>query len=54
MQGDAQGKDPISSFGMLPWQPQIAPVVGDLSADGAAILQGLQVGDRITAINDTQ
>ncbi|WP_201555827.1 RIP metalloprotease RseP [Psychrobacter sp. 72-O-c] len=53
MQGDAQGKDPISSFGMLPWQPQIAPVIGGLSADGAAILQGLQVGDRITAINDT-
>lgn len=53
MQEEAQGKDPISSFGMLPWQPQIAPVIGDLSADGAALRQGLQVGDRITAINDT-
>jgi regulator of sigma E protease len=53
MQGDAQGKDPISSFGMLPWQPQITPVVGDLSADGAALRQGLQIGDRITAIDDT-
>ncbi|GAF60557.1 LOW QUALITY PROTEIN: intramembrane protease RasP/YluC [Psychrobacter sp. JCM 18903] len=54
MQGDAQGKDALTSFGMLPWQPQIEPIVGDLSADGAASRQGLQVGDRITAINDTE
>jgi len=52
MQGDAQGKDALSSFGMLPWQPDIAPIVGDLTPDGAASRQGLQVGDRITAIND--
>ncbi len=53
MQGSNQGKDALTSFGMLPWQPTIAPIVGELSADGAASLQGLQVGDRITAINDT-
>ncbi|WP_201618204.1 RIP metalloprotease RseP [Psychrobacter urativorans] len=53
MQGDAQGKDALTSFGMLPWQPEIAPIIGDLSADGAALRQGLEVGDRITAINDT-
>ncbi len=53
MQGDAQGKDALTSFGMLPWQPQIAPVIGELSADGAASLQGMQAGDQITAINDT-
>ncbi len=53
MQGDAQGKDALSSFGMLPWQPNIAPVVGQLSEDGAARRQGLQAGDRITAINDS-
>lgn len=52
MQGDAQGKDALTSFGMLPWQPQIAPIVGELAADGAASRQGLQVGDRITAINN--
>ena len=51
MQGAAQGKDALSSFGMIPWQPQIEPVVGDLAPDGAATRQGLQVGDRITAIN---
>ena len=51
MQGAAQGKDALSSFGMIPWQPQIEPVVGDLTPDGAATRQGLQIGDRITAIN---
>ncbi|AMN49928.1 RIP metalloprotease RseP [Psychrobacter sp. P2G3] len=54
MQGDAKGKDALTSFGMLPWQPQIAPIIGDLSADGAALRQGLAVGDRITAINDKE
>ena len=54
MQGAAQGKDALSSFGMIPWQPKIAPIVGDLTPDGAASRQGLQVGDRITAINDEQ
>ncbi|MBE0441908.1 MAG: RIP metalloprotease RseP [Psychrobacter sp.] len=54
MQGADQGKDALTSFGMLPWQPDIAPIVGDLSADGAASLQGMEVGDRITAINDTE
>ena len=53
MQGEAAGQDALTSFGMLPWQPNIAPIVGELSADGAASLQGLQVGDRITAINET-
>lgn len=53
MQGEAQGKDALTSFGMLPWQPQIAPIVGGLAPDGAASRQGLKVGDRITAINDT-
>lgn len=53
MQGDAQGQDALTSFGMLPWQPIIEPIIGDLSAGGAAQLQGLQVGDRITAINET-
>ncbi len=53
MQGDAQGKDALSSFGMLPWQPTIVPIIGGLSADGAASLQGLKVGDQITAINQT-
>ena len=51
MQGAAQGKDALSSFGMIPWQPNIAPIVGDVTPDGAANRQGLKAGDRITAIN---
>ena len=51
MQGDSQGKDALSSFGMLPWQPDIQPIIAVLEADGAAARQGLQVGDRITAID---
>lgn len=53
MQGNDQGKDALSSFGMLPWQPNIAPIIGELSVDGAASLQGMKVGDKITAINGT-
>ena len=51
MQGAAQGKDALSSFGMIPWQPNIAPIVGDVTPDGAGSRQGLKAGDRITAIN---
>ena len=51
MQEDSQGKDALSSFGMLPWQPDMQPIVGELVEDGAAARQGLQVGDRIIAID---
>ena len=52
MQGTAQGKDALSSFGMIPWQPTIEPMVGDVTPDGAASRQGLKAGDRITDINN--
>lgn len=50
---EKDGIDALTSFGMLPWQPKIAPVVGQLAPDGAAIRQGLKVGDTLTAINGT-
>ncbi|WP_169391986.1 MULTISPECIES: RIP metalloprotease RseP [Psychrobacter] len=50
---EKDGVDALTSFGMLPWQPKIAPVVGQLAPDGAAIRQGLKVGDTLTAINGT-
>lgn len=53
MQGKDKGKDALSSLGAIPWQPNIEPIVGDLSPDGAASRQGLLIGDRITAINGT-
>lgn len=51
MQGTQSGKDTLTSLGVLPWQPQIEPVIGQLSEDGAAIRQGMKVGDKIVAIN---
>lgn len=51
MQGADKGKDPLSAFGVLPWRPDIAPVVGGLSDDGVAIKAGLKLGDTITHIN---
>ncbi|SDT93153.1 sigma E protease regulator RseP [Halopseudomonas salegens] len=47
----ADQPDPIAELGLSPWQPAVAPVVGQLSEDGAAEQAGLQVGDRIVAIN---
>lgn len=52
MQGTQSGKDTLTSLGVMPWQPKIEPVIGQLSEEGAAIRQGMKVGDRIVAIND--
>ena len=52
MQGEDQGKDALTSFGVLPWQPKIPPVIGGLAPDGAAQRQSLKVNDRITAIDE--
>lgn len=54
MQGEDKGKDALSSLGTIPWQPTIEPIIGELAPDGAAIRQGMQVGDRIIAINGTE
>ncbi|WP_230661508.1 RIP metalloprotease RseP [Psychrobacter sp. I-STPA10] len=51
MQGDDRGQDALASLGVLPWQPHIEPVIGKLTADGAAIRQGMQVGDKLLSIN---
>ncbi len=54
MQGNDKGKSPLVAFGVAPWQPKIKPVIGQLSEGGAAIRQGMQVGDTITHINGTE
>lgn len=46
-----QSKSPLDSLGFLPYRPAVAPIVDQLVADGAAIRQGMQVGDRIVKIN---
>lgn len=51
MQGEQKGLTPLMALGVLPWQPAIPAVVGNLNPDGAGALMGLQVGDKITAID---
>jgi regulator of sigma E protease len=46
-----QSQSPLQSLGFSPYQPKIKPVIGQISAEGAAAKQGLKVGDEITAIN---
>lgn len=45
-------QDPLSSLGVLPYQPIIEPVVGEVVADGAAALMGLKPNDRFVRIDD--
>lgn len=51
MQGESRGQDALASLGALPWQPHIEPIIGELTSDGAAIRQGMQVGDKLLSIN---
>lgn len=46
-----QSQSPLDQLGLYPWQPQIAPVIGQISANEAADRQGLKVGDRFVAVN---
>ena len=42
----------IRDRGFLPYRPVIPAIIKELSADGAAIRQGMKVSDRIVAINN--
>ncbi len=46
-----QNESALDVLGFLPYRPVIPAVVTDLTADGAAIRQGMKVGDRIVAID---
>lgn len=46
-----QSESPFQSVGFLPYQPHIPAQIGQLSEEGIAKKQGLQVGDVITAID---
>lgn len=46
-----QNQSPLKSLGFMPYRPAIAPIIGELSKDGAAIRQGLKTGDKITAVD---
>lgn len=46
-----QSQSPLDQLGFYPWQPEIAPVIGQVSPNEAAERQGLKVGDRFIAVN---
>lgn len=46
-----QTQSSIEQLGFLPYRPKVEPIVSKLSEDGAAIRQGVQVGDHILSIN---
>ena len=43
--------DPISAIGLTPWRPAIASVLSELDPAGPGAAAGLQIGDRIVALN---
>ncbi|VEG13132.1 RIP metalloprotease RseP [Moraxella cuniculi] len=46
-----QPKDPLSGFGVLPYQVKIEPVIDEVLPDGAGAMMGLQAGDRFVSID---
>ena len=46
-----QSQSPLDVLGFTPYRPQIPAIVSKLSEDGAAIRQGMQIGDQIIAID---
>lgn len=46
-----QSQSPMEVLGFLPYHPPVAAVIGELNSDGAAIRQGMQVGDKIVVID---
>lgn len=47
----AQEPNPIDELGIKPWRPQIAPVVAQLDPEGPAQYAGLQLNDKVIAID---
>jgi len=43
--------DPLNSFGIAPWRPEVPAVIGQVSEDGRAKAAGLKSGDRVVAVN---
>ncbi|OTG64937.1 RIP metalloprotease RseP [Acinetobacter sp. ANC 4470] len=46
-----QNQSALDSLGFMPYRPHIAAIATKLSADGAAIRQGMKEGDKIIAID---
>jgi regulator of sigma E protease len=43
--------DPIGSLGIRPWRPVVEPVVAELDPSGPASAAGIQLGDRLVALD---
>jgi len=43
--------DPITSLGIRPWRPKIAPVVAQLDPEGPAQAAGIRLGDRLLSLD---
>ncbi len=48
---DLEQNDPLAVFGIQPFMPTLAPVLGDLIESGAAHRAGLQKGDRMLSVD---
>lgn len=48
---DLERESPLAAFGLQPWQPPVEPVIGQLTPDGAALSAGVQMGDRVVAVD---
>ncbi|TYL47241.1 RIP metalloprotease RseP [Marinomonas sp. IMCC 4694] len=42
----------IRAFGVMPWQPEVRPIIAQVVEGGAAEAAGFQAGDEILVIND--
>lgn len=47
----SSGVDPLASLGFYPYQPTIAPIIGEMAADTVGAKQGLMGGDRFISID---
>lgn len=43
--------DPVASLGIEPWRPAVEPVVGEVDPQGPAHAAGIQLDDRLLALN---
>lgn len=48
-----KGVSPFHTLGFNSYEPQIVPVIGELVPQGVAIKQGLKLGDKVVAIDQT-
>ncbi|WP_166269482.1 RIP metalloprotease RseP [Marinobacter caseinilyticus] len=50
-QFDDESPNPVALLGLTPWRPAVPATLGEIISGGRAATSGLQVGDRITAVN---